>query len=86
MFVFANADGLVGVAVVGVDMIRDDWSVVVLVVSSGDDNEDLEWETSVGTLGDGEPGWESVDLLWFDDVVWALGVGGILNVVEDFVD
>lgn len=64
LFVFSNADGLVGVAMVRVDIIRNDWSVVMWVMSTRDNNEDLEWETSVGTLGQSKPGWESVDLLW----------------------
>lgn len=65
LLVVFTIDDLVLMLLVGLEFSGDHWTVwnVVFLVGA-DDDKDLEWEATVGTLGEGQPGGESEDLLW----------------------
>lgn len=59
-------DNLVLVLLVGLELLWDDWSVGNVLYASwaANDDEQLQWVSVQLSLGEHQPSWESVDLLW----------------------
>jgi len=79
---------LVLLGLVGLVLLWDDWSVgnVLLANWATDDDEQLEWVSVNLSLGEGQPSWVSVDLLWLSDPEWVLRVDGSVDSVLDLLD
>jgi len=81
-------DNLEGLLVVVLELFWDDagvgfWDDLFL---GADDDDQLEWEATLGTLWQAQPSGPAEDLLWFSDVEWVLGADGSVYAVLDGLD